>query len=94
MLYMGCIYKAFEMMKGTFTNVLPMIIIGAGINWTFAVFITSTIQCLYNYIFSTPSIYRIAGNFRGQNIRQFVVNIFVVLISLQVKVGKVASFVV
>ncbi len=41
--------------------------------------------------------YRIAGNFRGQNIcgsailRHFVGNIFVV--GLQVKVGKVASFV-
>lgn len=32
---------AFEMLKGTLTNVLPMILIGGWINWTFAGFITS-----------------------------------------------------
>ena len=32
---------AFEMLKGTMTNVLPMILIGGWINWTFAGFITS-----------------------------------------------------
>jgi hypothetical protein len=38
---------AFEMLKGTMTNVLPMILIGGWINWTFAGFITSGLsECL------------------------------------------------
>lgn len=45
---------AFEMMKGTFTNVLPMIVIGGWINWTFAGFITSEwskLCCLLLHLF-------------------------------------------
>lgn len=41
---------AFEMMKGTFTNVLPMIVIGGWINWTFAGFITSEWSISYAYL--------------------------------------------
>ncbi|XP_064399141.1 ER membrane protein complex subunit 3-like [Halichondria panicea] len=40
---MGDPNMAFEMMKGTFTNVLPMIVIGGWINWTFAGFITTKV---------------------------------------------------
>lgn len=40
---------ALDMMKSTFTNVLPMIAIGGWINWTFSGFLASELEreCVY-----------------------------------------------
>lgn len=38
---------ALDMMKSTFTNVLPMIAIGGWINWTFSGFLASELERVY-----------------------------------------------